>query len=1079
MAFANGTTIPFHLQTETVTNTTYNVLSTLGLIFAAPTAAATYTLPALDETFMVGAVLKIINASAFNITLVTQGGDSFTGPKAVPAGMTGEFTVNETYGWATVSVAATSAVVGLGHPLHGQWIQRTSGLNQINSVNSPMMFIDTTVYPYVYTTYSGAPMQYANHGKMSSLIRTRIPTMEATGITGSIYAIDSTNFMLQITNLLFPLTSLTLQSNGDLVVSNTNGKSVSVTMSYFTKSVTTIVPRPYVQTQAMYYENCNNAQFMLEEHLEILLTQQNTSSYGLNCSRFPGEAALRERFRLLTTVGIEHDEVTVLAVQTTNMTTSTIVTNSPLTTIICQQRPNVVPGAQVVLAGFADALLNGTFTVGISQLSHYDADADYCANTTFTFTILLDSAALAADADGYYTGIVGGETAQATIAPVLPDSEAGVVFAAMFDLDKYAVQFSQTFNTTVSYIPAQSVVVISAPGPAVNTYAAVTGSNTPLPTTTGVTGDIVVCNPFLADTALVNAAAVSGKIAFCGRGTVSFNVKMTNCLAAGAIGMIVANTDDIPFAMNITGSIPAVIISLTNATILLANTVGLAGTIKTKSDISNQLPAQSWSTLQTAVSSVLDEFIDIRAGTYNPCASWLYSGQNGTFILPTLRNSIYMANDRYMKPISTYLGYDIIYNNYLDLTVGFKPSTVWWNLTGAAETLEQSAVGLFFFNNSAVGREFNTIMWPHDSSPGSAYYQLGGFRTTNVVTIGRRYMAGRINPSYTGGENIAYLSLFGSINIDNLGIMATTICQPVVSMASTRPGLETMLKVFSTAIRYMTTTLGCTHVIIDTLNNFISTSTYMGPTAALANLFGGSRQGYSVYTSACEIGGGTPVKTSTFTSMGSGLANMETCISAINPALVNTYYGAGSTFANCRVSIIADVNTVQGIAMFIRQLRGDALDGDIGNGVTTRIYGDIDGRVDGGYNTTGFYGTAIHPGYKVTAFGAVGPQSVHRITYDSGHLTFKLGAEPVFTCNRGTWLKPESGPNLGAGPWSNRWDDIGWPSIGAGLSAGTLPARLAGDARPNPTYPPASTAERANWRAPWHEEVIKIVVALP
>ncbi len=62
--------------------------------------------------------------------------------------------------------------------------------------------------------------------------------------------------------------------------------------------------------------------------------------------------------------------------------------------------------------------------------------------------------------------------------------------------------------------------------------------------TAPLTGKLVLANPEIADTALVNAADIQGNIALISRGVVSFTTKVQNALNAGAIGAVIINSRD-------------------------------------------------------------------------------------------------------------------------------------------------------------------------------------------------------------------------------------------------------------------------------------------------------------------------------------------------------------------------------------------------------------------------------------------------------------------------------------------------------------------------------------------------------
>ena len=94
----------------------------------------------------------------------------------------------------------------------------------------------------------------------------------------------------------------------------------------------------------------------------------------------------------------------------------------------------------------------------------------------------------------------------------------------------------------------------------------------PLPTT-AVEGKIVAAVPAIADTALQNAAEIAGNIALIDRGTVSFAIKIANAADAGAIGVIMvdSNTDGrLPIEMSATenSTLPAVMVSNTDGATL-------------------------------------------------------------------------------------------------------------------------------------------------------------------------------------------------------------------------------------------------------------------------------------------------------------------------------------------------------------------------------------------------------------------------------------------------------------------------------------------------------------------------------
>jgi subtilisin family serine protease len=85
-------------------------------------------------------------------------------------------------------------------------------------------------------------------------------------------------------------------------------------------------------------------------------------------------------------------------------------------------------------------------------------------------------------------------------------------------------------------------------------YAAVYSNTSPH---NSVTNDVVYARPANGSTAFTNAANVAGKIVLIDRGVVTFSVKAQNAMAAGAVGIIVANNAGDPITQDTSTSSPA------------------------------------------------------------------------------------------------------------------------------------------------------------------------------------------------------------------------------------------------------------------------------------------------------------------------------------------------------------------------------------------------------------------------------------------------------------------------------------------------------------------------------------------
>jgi hypothetical protein len=119
------------------------------------------------------------------------------------------------------------------------------------------------------------------------------------------------------------------------------------------------------------------------------------------------------------------------------------------------------------------------------------------------------------------------------------------------------------------------------------------------PSTTPIIGRVVLANPIDASTALVNASALSGNIAFIQRGVVGFAVKAKAAQDAGAVAVIIANNaandagNEFPGTMggaDATVTIPCLFVNYQNGTNLIA-----MGTTDTSSPIIARITAQDCS----------------------------------------------------------------------------------------------------------------------------------------------------------------------------------------------------------------------------------------------------------------------------------------------------------------------------------------------------------------------------------------------------------------------------------------------------------------------------------------------------
>lgn len=138
----------------------------------------------------------------------------------------------------------------------------------------------------------------------------------------------------------------------------------------------------------------------------------------------------------------------------------------------------------------------------------------------------------------------------------------------------------------------RSILRVTAPAGIAGDYAVGTATFGPALSSPGVTGTVVLADDGAAPTgdacsALINGAAVSGKIAIVDRGTCTFAFKVKACQDAGAIGVIVVNnaTGAPPPGMggtDLTVTIPSVMVTLADGNTLKAQIAsGLSATLRT------------------------------------------------------------------------------------------------------------------------------------------------------------------------------------------------------------------------------------------------------------------------------------------------------------------------------------------------------------------------------------------------------------------------------------------------------------------------------------------------------------------
>jgi hypothetical protein len=182
---------------------------------------------------------------------------------------------------------------------------------------------------------------------------------------------------------------------------------------------------------------------------------------------------------------------------------------------------------------------------------------------------------------------------------------------------------------------------------------------------------VVLANPIDASTALVNASALAGNIAFIQRGTVAFTAKAEAAQAAGAVAIIIGNNAANNTAANYfpgtmggsdtTTTIPCLWVNYTDGTNIIAN-----ATTDTSSPLIARITAQDCSPILGKIdegkgsSDVLFGFTVPQAGVYPFRLIWDNGGGgcNCEWFIRDLAFGDYLVNEP-ASPVKAWISRDV------------------------------------------------------------------------------------------------------------------------------------------------------------------------------------------------------------------------------------------------------------------------------------------------------------------------------------------------------------------------------------------------------------------------------------
>ena len=354
------------------------------------------------------------------------------------------------------------------------------------------------------------------------------------------------------------------------------------------------------------------------------------------------------------------------------------------------------------------------------------------------------------------------------------------------------------------------------------------------------------------------------------------------------------------------------------------------------------------------------------------------------------------------------------------------------------------------------------------NDPRSAYGPAGQAKWDETTFVAR------VNTSYTGGKNIGYLRFADTIFADPFGAAAVgQFFAPPAELVGSAPNRAAMRRVLAPMMHYLVTVLDVEDVIIDIRAN---AGGFAFTTMALREFFGTETQrilrrpSQSLRNSDFNNFDNTITTESLDDAFGH--FNGLDAYHSVYPDEVETLF-PGSVFRGGEVLIITDIESSSGGDFFVNTFLGENLDRSLGPQVTTKIFGDVDGRLGGCTgNRVGSPISRVAPflydtdsNRAVSPTGLISERCMTPTRSDGSSMARQVPA-----------LAPDCLPDLrgksGSCALPNDVETILYSDLG--LEPNTRP-RLTGDPRPQQPVP----TEKDSLRDTWLESVIRYAVSTP
>jgi len=439
-----------------------------------------------------------------------------------------------------------------------------------------------------------------------------------------------------------------------------------------------------------------------------------------------------------------------------------------------------------------------------------------------------------------------------------------------------------------------------------------------------------------------------------------------------------------------------------------------------------------------------------------------------------------------------------IYDRFVMMNYLEEVHVPYWKQVGAPDPTNGFQILSSFINapgDGSTGRSFEGTTAPFGDLPPAGYSFLhpdapqncepgtplpfscifgipGGYGVLPphiVKNFQEDFFFGLVNQNFTDGRKIGYIRLRDMQQGDVPGLMNIYDMLPDDLPDSPRFTDETLARVTAPMMYKMVTEWECDRVILDIRSN---NGGFPHMARVLSHAFGDDQEGFGnrfVTTNnddfSVVLDPFTFRKTDAQEVMKSRQYMFRSYASAANP---------GTTVSDGYVAILTDIASASGGDMFPNYFVGENEDKQLGTGVQSFLFGEVDGRLLGSTGPTVALPVS-GTGSRIMAGGTY-PFPIAYSAVENGGLLYvhaksnrtSMVRSPGLACSAGTSVSGRSGGNC----FSNLYEDTVHYDLGY-VTPHPDP-RLPNDNRVDPIPSDPDT-----WRGRWEEDVIRTLSALP